>query len=257
MVLVHLGHLLEVDLSAGVSVAADGAREAAVDAVEGGAESGIDGAFYEAVQIGTPIAGQHGVGSGSLDLGDVGREILDLAEGYDQFVTHEFHVGRALLQQPARGGLEGLAIGIVLIHQVHLLDLRIAIDLSHQRGHLHVHVGVEAEVPERAQLVRERRRHRGVIQEHDLLTRVSLVVLVDELDDVERVIGTDPLNDVAQAHIHRFLELLGGLFRFHGIVEPDDLQFPAAQHAAPLVDLVGGMDVVIERFGSDRRDRPG
>ncbi len=67
---------------------------------------------------------------------------------------------------------------------------------------------VEAEVPERARLVREGRRHGGVVDEEHLFAGVTLVVLVHRVDD-RRGHGRTAvaLEDVVGARIDRLLQL--------------------------------------------------
>jgi hypothetical protein len=123
-----------------------------------------------------------GVGARGLDLGDVRREVAHLRERV-QVLADDLHVGR-LRRRLLLGELGDLvAVRVVLVQQVHLLDVRLVLHEGGHRLHLHRRVGVEAEVPVAALAVGEVGVDRRVVEVDDFLARVALVVLVDRVDD--------------------------------------------------------------------------
>ena len=98
------------------------AREVGVHRVVAEVDAGIDARLDQQVHVRAPVAGQQGLRARRLDLGDVGREVLDLAER-DQLVADHLHVGPELAEEGLDVALHGLAEEIVLVQQVDLGDV--------------------------------------------------------------------------------------------------------------------------------------
>ena len=79
-------------------------------------------ALISSVHVRAPVAGQQRLRARGLDLGDVGREVLDLAER-DQLVADHLHVGPELGEEGLHVALHRLAEQIVLVQQVDLGDV--------------------------------------------------------------------------------------------------------------------------------------
>jgi hypothetical protein len=93
-------------------------------------------AFDEQRQVGAPVAGDDGVGAGLLDLGDVRREVLDLADRVQVF-THHLHVGALARDRVLEVLGDLLAVRVVLVEQIDLADLGLVLHEGGQRLHLH------------------------------------------------------------------------------------------------------------------------
>jgi hypothetical protein len=240
---VPLGDLLHAP-DAGLAERGDRADRPGVVGVEGDVEPGIARRLDEQRHVVAPVAGDDGVGARRLHLGDVGREVLHLAERV-QVLADDLDVG-ALAREVGLGrARDRLPERVVLVDQVDLLDLLVLGEEGRERLHLHVAVGVEAEVPVAAFRVGEIRVDRGVVEVEDLLPRVALVVLLDRVAERERDRRALALDDVADAAVDDLLQLVQGLLRAHPVVEPDDLDLERS--GEPLaVDLVGGELEVLE-----------
>ena len=137
--------------------------------------------------------------------------------------------GRLRARYLARRLRHRLAEGVVLVDQVHVLDLLAVLGhVGGQRLHLHVAVGVEAEMPEAALRVGEVRVHRGVVQVQDLLAGVALVVLVHRVDQRAGDRGAVALRDEADALVDHLLQHVQGFLRADLVVEGDDLELRPA-----------------------------
>ena len=73
-----------------------------------------------------------------------------------QLVADDLHVGPQRAELPPRLAQHRLAEAVVLADQVDALERLVVLQHLHQRGHAHVGMRVEAEVPEAAALVGER-----------------------------------------------------------------------------------------------------
>ena len=172
-----------------------------------------------------------------------------------QLVADDLDVG-PLLAQHADGGLgHGLPERVVLADDVHLLDVLVGGDHVGERGHLHVGVGVEAEVPVVALLVRQRRVHRRVIQVEDAVAGVALVVLLHGVGDRVGDAGAVALEHERDPVADDLLELDQALLRAHLVVERHDLEL-ASEHASRLVDGVGGVLELVEPVLAGGREGP-
>ena len=130
-----------------------------------------------------------------------------------------------------------LAERVILVDQVDLLDLLVLGDDVGHRRHLHVGVGVEAEMPEVALLVGQRRIDRGIVEEQHFLAGIALVVLQHRFGDRERDRAAVALDDVARAVVERLLQLDQRFLRIDLVVERQELDLLA-------VDAAGGVDRV-------------
>jgi hypothetical protein len=117
----------------------------------------------------------------AMILRGVGREVLHLAHRV-QFVADDLHVGALHAELAARLAQHRLAEAVVLPDQVHALERGVVLHRVHQRGHAHVGMRVETEVPEAAALVGQHRVDRGVVEEDHAARRIALVVLVDGIE---------------------------------------------------------------------------
>ena len=86
-------------------------------------------------------------------------------------------------------------------------------------------------MPEVALLVGERGVDGRVVQEHDLLARVALVILQHCVGDGERDRAAVALHDVARAVVERALQLDQRFLRVHLVVERQQLQLLAVETA--------------------------
>ena len=82
---------------------------------------GLNASLDQQVHVRAPVARQQGLRTRGLDLGDVGREVLDLAQR-DQLVADHFDVRPVLGQEDLDVALHRLAEQIVLVQQVDLVD---------------------------------------------------------------------------------------------------------------------------------------
>ena len=171
-----------------------------------------------------------GVGARSLDLRDVRREVLHLLQRV-KLVADDLDVGALLGQHLARRRGDGLAERVILVDEIDGLDLLILRDDVGHRRHFHVGVGVEAEMPEIALLVGERRIDGRIVQEQHFLARIALVVLLDRLGDGERDGAAVALDDEARAVVQRLLQLDQRFLRIDLVVEREKLDLLAVDPA--------------------------
>ena len=133
-----------------------------------------------------------------------------------------------------------MAEGIILIDQIDLLDARILGEIAGQRLHLHVGVGVEAELPETAFGIGHGRVYRAVIQIDELLAGIALVVFghgVFKRQADRRTVALDDITDALVGGLpQKGKALLGGKV----VVEADHLQLGAAGPVL-LVGDIGGV----------------
>mmetsp|Transcript_57664 Transcript_57664/g.135770 ORF Transcript_57664/g.135770 Transcript_57664/m.135770 type:complete len:224 (+) Transcript_57664:1018-1689(+) len=155
---------------------------------------------------------------------------------------------RALARQHFLGVLGDLvAVGIVLVQQVDLLDVRLVLHEGGQRLHLHRGVGVEAEVPVAALAVGQVGIDGRVVQVDDFLAGVALVVFADRVAQRQRDAGTIALHHVADALVGGGLQQVQRLGGAELVVEGDELELHAGRVA--LVELLDqeleGLDLVL------------
>ena len=77
----------------------------------------------------------------------------------------------------------------------------LAFDIIGNGGDLHVHMGIEAEVPEAAIFVGEGRGDRGVVEVEHCLVGIALIMLIDGIDQGAGHIGPVALGDESDALI--------------------------------------------------------
>ncbi len=232
------------------------AEAAGVVGDEACVQLGVLGGLDQQREVVAPVAGDHGVGAGGLDLGDVGREILDAADRM-QVVADDLHV-LAFLRQHFLGVLRHLvAVGIVLADDENLLHLLVTLQEVGDRLHLHFAVGIEAEVPEAAFLVGQRRVDGGVVEEEHGLVGIARVPLVDRVDQRVRRARAVALSDVTKALVDRRLELDLAFLGAALVVEADEFELLALD-AALLVDQdLGGFLEALEAGLADVGKGPG
>ena len=152
----------------------------AVESVELAIEAGVLRCLHQQGQVIAPVAGDDGLRAAGLDLVGVGQKVLYPAHRMQLF-SHHLHVGALGGQLLAGLAQHGLAEAVVLPDEVDLLQALVGLDGLHQRGHAHVGMGVEAEVPEAALLVGQGRVHRRIVQEQHPPRRVAFVVFADRI----------------------------------------------------------------------------
>ena len=251
---VVLGDLLHLAFARGTN-SGHHAQATEVIGIESCIQAGILGRLDQKSGIVTPVAANDHVGTGRLDLGDIGREILHLDDRV-QVVAYDLNVGPLALEVRLGGTGDGMAEGIVLVDQVDLLDLRI---LGHVVGHgfhFHIAVGVETEMPEAALGVGEVRIHRGVVQVQDGLVRIALIVLVHCVDEHACDAGAIALGDDAYALVDHLLQHVQALLRAHLVVEGHDFDLRPAGEVA-LVDVVGDELELLQPCVADVGEPPG
>ena len=238
-----------------VAADADRGRAAGQMGVEGVVAqvgAGIDAGLDQQVHVRAPVAGQQRLRARGLDLGDVGREVLDLAER-DQLVADDLHVGPQLGEIVLHVALHRLAEQIVLVDQIdlgHVLGQR----ADHHLG-LHADVQVEAEMPEAALLVGQLGGDRAAVQVDDAVVRVALVVLVDAVDQGGGDVGAAALHDEGHVLVGRALERDQRVRRLRLVVERDQFEL-LAERAALGVDVVDDVLHLLQVGVADLRERP-
>jgi hypothetical protein len=237
-----------------VAAGADRGRAAGEMRIEGvvvQVGAGIDAGLDQEVHVRAPVAGQQRLRARGLDLGDVGREVLDLAER-DQFVTDDLNVRPQLGEVVPHLALHRLAEQVILVDQVDLGGV-LWQRADHHLG-LHAGVQVEAEMPEAALLIGELRRHRTAVQIDDAVVGVALVVLVGGIDQRGGDVGAAALHD--EGHV-----LVGGALqrdqRVRGlrlVVERDQFEL-LAERAALRIDVVDDVLHLLQVGVADLRER--
>ena len=234
-VVVGVAHEEDTPISA-LAQRGRGAAKVGVIGIEVGLQASIVGSLDQQCQVGTPVTGDDRVSARCLDLGHIGSEVTHLSQRV-QVVTDDLDV-RALALQGCLGKLRHLlAMGIVLVDQVDLLDLRTLLDVGGHGLHLHRGICVQTEVPERALAVGQIRVDRRVVQEHDLLAGVAFIVLVDGVDQRQRRTRTQALHDVTGALVNGRLQ---GVEAFSGrqlVVDADHFKLDASRVVG--VELLG------------------
>ena len=174
-----------------------------------------------------------------------------------QVFAHDLDVGALARQVLLRELRHLVAVRVVLVQQVHLLDVGLVLDEGGQRFHLHRRVGVEAEMPVAALAVGEVGVDRGVVEVDDLLAGVALVVLVDGVDDGRRHRRAVALDDVAHALVDGRLQCVQRLGGAQLVVDAGDLELHARRVAGrPHVELLGEELVALELVAAHRGHQP-
>ena len=194
------------------------ARAAGIVGVPVDLQAGVGRGLQQQGEVLAPVAGNHRVGAGGLDLGDVGGEVRHLQQRV-QLVADHLDVGTLGLQHLGGGLAHGLAERIVLIDQVDLFDVLLALHVVGQRLHLDVGVGVPAEMRERALLVGQHRIDRGIVEIDHFLAGVALVVFGDPIGERGGNRGAVALGDDARARIDGLLHLHQAFLRIGLVVE--------------------------------------
>ena len=204
-----------------------------------------------------PVAGDEGVGAGCLDLGDIGREILDAAYRV-QRLADEPDVGAGRGHHAAAIGRPLLAVGVVLVEQVDVLDGGLGLDVVADRLHAHRGIGIEHEVPEIAGLARELGVYRRMVEHQHFLARIALVVARGRLHQGRhhrraRAAGDDGARPLVYGRLQRALAFL----RRQLAVELQQLQLGLAGQPALGVDLLDRELHMVEHQLADVDERPG
>ena len=247
-VAVPLGDLLHLAFTR-VADRRQRAEAAAVVGIERRGEAGVLGRLDQQRHVVAPVAGDDGVGVGLLHLRDVRSEILHLRERV-QVVAHDLDVRALSCKVFLRRARHGLAERVVLVDQVHVLDLGVLGHVGGQRLHLHVAVGIPAEVPEAALGVVEIRIHRGVVEVHDGLARIAFVVLVHGVDQGAGNGGAVALGDEADTAVDHLLEHVQAFLGAQFVVEGHYFELHAARKPA----LIYVLDHELELFQSRLAD---
>ena len=140
-----------------------------------------------------------------------------------------------------------LAVRVILVDQKYLLDLGLVFHEGGQRLHLHGRVRVQPEVPVIAFLVGQRRVDRGIVQVHQLLARITLVVFGHSVGNCQRGTRAITLHDVANALVNGRLEGVQAFLRRALVVKADHFEFDTRRilratetlgHELPALELV-------------------
>ena len=170
-------------------------------------EPRIPGGLHEQQQVVRPVARDHRVGRRFLDLGDVGREILDLVHVVDHVSDDRIAV---LLGVFARQLLHVMAPAVVLADDVDLAAERIGLLHGDQhRLEADLRIAVPAEVVEVALRAGELHGLGADVDPDDLLAGISRIVLLHVGRDLAADGRGGALDDDLCAIIDRGLELVG------------------------------------------------
>ncbi len=120
-----------------------------------------------------------------------------------QLLTQDLDIGSERLELSASLSQHGLAKAVVLPDQVGRLDLFVVLEYLHQRHHAHVGMGVKTEMPEAAFFVGEHRVDGRVVEEQHPFARLTVIVLVDRVDQRQRVRRRVALQHDLRAIVHR------------------------------------------------------
>ena len=238
-------------------VAADADRgraagEMGVEGVVAQIGAGIDAGFDQEVHVRAPVAGEQRLRARSIDLGDIRREVLDLAER-DQFVTDDLNVRPQLAEVVLHLALHRLPEQIILVDQVDLLHF-LGQRANHHFG-LHAAMQVEAEMPEAALLVGELGRHRAAVQIDDAVVGIAVVVLVDAVDQGGGDVGAAALHDEGHVLVGGALERDQRVRRLRLVVEWNQFEL-LAERAALGVDVIDDVLHLLQVGVADLRERP-
>src|SRR5258706_9903838 len=166
-----------------------------------------------------------------------------------QFVADDLDVRTLPADHFLGNAADRLAIGVILIDQVNLFGALFLCNCGRECVDLRVYVAVEAEMPEVAFLVGQRRIDGRMVQVKDFVAGISLVVLEHALAQRMADVGTVALRDVVDALVDCLLERDQALLRTGFVVEFDHLELDAAEYAAAGVDLIDRrLDMAAARF---------
>ena len=184
-------------------VAADADRgraagEMGVEGVVAQIGAGIDAGFDQEVHVRAPVAGEQRLRARSIDLGDIRREVLDLAER-DQFVTDDLNVRPQLAEVVLHLALHRLPEQIILVDQVDLLHF-LGQRANHHFG-FHADMQVKAEMPEAALLVGQLSGELTAVQLQHPVVRIARVVFVYCIDQGRTDVRSDARHDKRQVLI--------------------------------------------------------
>ncbi len=233
---------------------ADQMRQEGIEAhVEAGIVRGLD----QEIEVAVIVAGDHALRAGRLDLGDIGREVLHLAERH-QLVADDLDIG-AQFRQPLLGVvLDRLAEQIILVEQIDLLQiLRQRLDAG---GGAHVDGACKAEMPEVALLVGELGRERAAVQIEDAVVGIARVVLGHRIDQRRADIGARAMHherDVLVGHAFQRDQRFG---RLQLVIERDQLELApkrAAHGVFPRDDKLEDLEELVAARGERARERIG
>src|SRR5690349_8837389 len=116
------------------------------------AKSSIVARLDEQNEIRTPVPGNQSLRAGSLDLADIRRKVLRLAERH-QLVADNPDLRPEFREEAFGIAFQGLTPEVVLVEQVYLPDLRR--QCARQHHSFLIRARVESEMPEAALLVSE------------------------------------------------------------------------------------------------------
>ena len=217
-------------------------------------QTGVGCRLQQQREILPPIAGDHGVCAGCLDLGNVGGKVGDLQQRV-KLVADDLDI------RPFRGehrlgrGANGFSKRIILIDQVNFLDRGHVLYVIGKRFHLDVGIRVPAEMPVAALVVGEGRIDRGIVEVQDFLARIAIIVFGDEIRQRAGDRRTIALSEVANAGIDRFLRLDQAFLRVRLVVERNDFDL-LAQNAALGIEFFGNELVRLEADLADAGAAP-
>ena len=206
-------------------------------------------------QVRAPVAGNHGVGAGGLDLGDVGGEVTSLGQWMKVF-ANDLDVG-ALAGQRFLGVLGYLhTVRIVLSKNIDLLDVFLRLHEARHRFHLHGGVSIETEVPVAALGIGQIRVHRRVIQVDHFLARIAFVVFGDSVGQSQRNRRTVALDDVAHALVDSRFQRVQAFGGAQLVVDTGHFKLDTCG-VAGATELLGKELVALELAHTHRTQQPG
>ena len=173
-----------------------------------------------------------------------------------QLVADDLDVGALLREHLARRAAHRLAERIILVDQIDLLDAGARLHVVGERFHLDVGIGVPAEMPEIAFLVGEHRIDGGVIEIHDFLARIAIVVFADLVLERGGDVRAVALGDDANAGVDGLLQLHQAFLGVDLVVVAHDFEL-LAEDAALGVDLLGEILEGLEPRLAGARGKPG
>ena len=176
------------------------------------------------IEVAVVIAGDHGLRAGRLDLLDVGGEVLHLAEGH-QLIADDFDVRAVFLQIFQRVVAHRLAEQVILVQQVHFLDVGGQRFDPGRRAHFHA--AGEAELPEVAFLIGQLGRERAAVQIDHPVVGIARVMFRHAIDQRGADVRPGALHDEGNVLIGDVLQRDQRLGRLQLVVERYDLELTA------------------------------
>ena len=101
-------------------------------------------------------------------------------------VTNNLNVGALLFEHLPSLRPDGLPKRVILIYEVHLLDVRTVFDEGRERLHLDVGIRVPTEMPKIALVVGQHGVDGGIIEIENLLVGIAVIVLDREFGERRR-----------------------------------------------------------------------